>query len=66
MKYISVIILTFLTCVSMTAQTRSSVSSNSVGKSFSGSASILQEKHDVQRSRVALQILTIKTRVLNI
>jgi hypothetical protein len=45
MKYISAIILTFLTFVSMTAQTRSDVPENLVGKWFSGSASILQEKN---------------------
>ena len=45
MKYLSAIILTFLTCVSMTAQTRSSVPANLVGKWFSGSSSILQEKN---------------------
>ena len=45
MKYFLGLILTLLTVGSVTAQTRSSVPENLVGKWFEGSASILQEKN---------------------
>jgi hypothetical protein len=45
MKYVTVMLLTFLMVGSAAAQRRASVPENLVGRWFNGSASILQEKN---------------------